>query len=202
MPTLLALTVFAYLVGSIPTGVWLARWKGLPDPRTAGSGNIGATNVARTLGKRMGVLTLVGDAFKGAIPVLVGRGFGLALDGLSMVAAAAVLGHVGSIFLKLRGGKGVATGLGAFLALAPVAAGAAVLVFTVLFAATRWVSLSSIVAAATLPVVMSWVPALRPGAPAAALVAVVVIAKHHANIARLLKSEEPRFGGGTKGADA
>ncbi len=202
MPTLLALTVFAYLVGSIPTGVWLARWKGLPDPRTSGSGNIGATNVARTLGKRMGVLTLVGDALKGAVPVLVGRGFGLPFDELSMVAAIAVLGHIGSIFLRFKGGKGVATGLGAFLALAPAAAGAAVAVFAATFAATRWVSLSSIVAAATLPVVMSYSVALRPGAAAAALVAVVVIAKHHANIGRLLRAEEPRFGGGSKGGAA
>ncbi|MCC6901361.1 MAG: glycerol-3-phosphate 1-O-acyltransferase PlsY [Polyangiaceae bacterium] len=202
MPTLPALTVFAYLVGSIPTGVWLARWKGLPDPRTAGSGNIGATNVARTLGKRMGVLTLIGDAIKGAIPVLVARACGLPLAQLSVVAAVAVLGHVGSIFLRFQGGKGVATGLGAFLALAPLAAGMAVVVFAVLFALTRLVSLSSIVAAATLPVVMGSVAELRPGALAAAVVAVVVIAKHRANIGRLLRAEEPRFGRGGNGAAA
>lgn len=196
------LLIGAYLVGSIPTGVLLARWKGLPDPRTSGSGNIGATNVARTLGKRMGVLTLIGDAAKGALPVIVGRFAGLALAPLSAVAAAGVLGHVASIFLRFRGGKGVATGLGAFLALTPVAALMAALVFAIAFAATRIVSLSSILATAALPIVLASQPVTRPVTASAALVAVLIIARHQANLRRLLRGEEPRFGSDRSRRDA
>src|SRR5258706_8084866 len=121
--TLLLVLVASYLAGSIPTGVLLGRLRGI-DPRAHGSGNIGATNVARTLGKGLGVLTLVIDCAKGAGPVLVTRALDLPAEWVAAAGGAAVLGHVFPVWLRFKGGKGVATALGVFLSLAPAAGGA------------------------------------------------------------------------------
>src|SRR4051812_37053636 len=114
------LIIFAYLLGSVPTGYILGYLSGV-DVRKAGSGNVGATNVARVAGKKLGLLTLIGDAAKGVLPVLLARRLDLDATVLGLVALAAFLGHLYPIFLKFRGGKGVATALGALLALAPAA---------------------------------------------------------------------------------
>src|SRR5512137_739985 len=140
----------AYLLGSIPTGLLLARAAGV-DIRTTGSGNIGATNVYRTLGRTVGILTLVGDCVKGLIPVLVARHLEMGDAMIAAAGAAAFLGHVYTVFLGFKGGKGVATALGVFLAVAPAAVGAALLVFVAVVWKWRYISLGSICAALVMP---------------------------------------------------
>ncbi len=202
---LAGIAVGAYLMGSIPFGYILVRLTTGVDVRATGSGNIGATNVARSGGKGLGILTLVLDTFKGWLPVwlvLHLPGMPVADDRqLHVLAAAvallAVLGHMFTIWLRFKGGKGVATGLGVFLALAPLAVLISVAFFAIIFAVTRYVSLGSIVAAATFPIIL-W---LREGAlfgpwgmALATAVAVLVIVRHHENIGRLLGGTESRFG--------
>ena len=141
----LLVIALAYLAGSIPTGVLLGRLAGV-DVRSAGSRNIGATNVARTAGRSLGILTLVGDALKGLLPVLVVRAFGFDASVVAMTAVAALCGHVFSIFLGFRGGKGVATGVGVMLGLAPAIAPIPLALFGSPSRLSKIVSLSSIVA--------------------------------------------------------
>jgi acyl phosphate:glycerol-3-phosphate acyltransferase len=200
MIELAAVALFAYLVGSVPTGYLLARLRRV-DVRAAGSGNIGATNVARTVGKSLGILTLVIDAAKGALPVLfaaaiapevhAGPGFATGLQ--CAAALGAVIGHVFSIALRFHGGKGVATALGAIAALDPAALLAALLVFALGFALSRRVSLGSILAAPSAPLV-AWVL----GSPTIvvvtlAVIAALIVARHRDNIRRLQAGSEPRF---------
>jgi len=188
----LVTAVAAYILGSVPFGVVIAAMFGLGDIRQIGSGNIGATNVLRTGNKFAAFLTLVLDAGKGAIAVLVARAvFGEGAAGFAGLFA--VLGHLFPIFLKFKGGKGVATFLGTLLALsfpAGLAACAAWLVTAALF---RISSLSAIVAVALAPVFTYYFYHLH-GALLVAVLSVAVIAKHHANIRRLLKGEEPKIG--------
>ena len=186
------LVVLAYLAGSIPTGVLLGRVAGV-DVRTQGSGNIGATNVARTAGRKLGILTLVGDALKGLVPVVVARALGLGPSGVAGVAVAALCGHVFSIFLAFRGGKGVATGVGVLLALAPAAVPISLGVFIVSMALSRIVSLSSILASLTAPLAIVLLDYPRPIAWAAVVIAAIIVARHHENISRLVAGTEQRF---------
>jgi glycerol-3-phosphate acyltransferase PlsY len=187
--------IAAYLLGSIPTGLLLARAFGV-DIRTAGSGNIGATNVYRTLGKRVGIMTLVGDCLKGMLPVLAAHHlFGFSVEWLALTGLAAFLGHVYTIFLRFKGGKGVATALGVFLALSPLSVLAALAVFVLVLWKWRYVSLASITAAASIPVII----ALLDQRPVIILmsiaIAVIVIVKHRDNISRLRAGIENRFKG-------
>jgi glycerol-3-phosphate acyltransferase PlsY len=202
---LVGIAVGAYLLGSIPFGYILVRLTRGEDVRASGSGNIGATNVARSGGKGLGILTLLLDTFKGWLPVWVVLhlpGMPVANDRqLHVLAAAvallAVLGHMFTVWLRFKGGKGVATGLGVFLALAPAAVLISVALFAVIFALTRYVSLGSIVAAASFPIILliregnifgPWGMALTT------TVAVLVIVRHHQNIGRLVNGTESRFG--------
>lgn len=184
--------VAAYILGSIPFGVTIAAMFGLGDIRQIGSGNIGATNVLRTGNKFAAFLTLVLDAGKGAVAVLIARAvFGEGAAGFAGLFA--VLGHLFPLFLKFKGGKGVATFLGTLLALsfpAGLAACATWLLAAVLF---RISSLSAIIAAALAPVFTFYFYHMH-GAVLVAALSVIVIAKHHANIRRLLKGEEPKIG--------
>jgi acyl phosphate:glycerol-3-phosphate acyltransferase len=182
----------AYLVGSIPTGVLLGRLAGV-DVRSTGSGNIGATNVARTAGTSLGLLTLVGDFVKGLLPVFVARGIALPEAVVALVAVAALVGHVFSIFLAFRGGKGVATGIGALVALAPGGALIPLAVFAAAFAASRIVSASSVLASASVPVALVLLGYPTATCVAASSMALLIISRHHENIARLLAGTEPRF---------
>jgi acyl phosphate:glycerol-3-phosphate acyltransferase len=182
----------AYLVGSIPTGVLLGRLAGV-DVRSTGSGNIGATNVARTAGTSLGLLTLVGDFVKGLLPVFVARGIALPEAVVALVAVAALVGHVFSIFLAFRGGKGVATGIGALVALAPGGALIPLAVFAAAFAASRIVSASSVLASASVPVALVLLGHPTATCVAASSMALLIISRHHENIARLLAGTEPRF---------
>src|SRR6185295_13252156 len=152
---IIALIGFAYLLGSIPTGYVLGKFSGV-DVRQVGSGNVGATNVARAVGKWQGVLTLLADAVKGMVPVAVGLRMQLQPEAIAAIASAAFLGHLYPVFLKFRGGKGVATGLGALLMIAPLATLLLVGIFAAVVFSTRLVSLSSIIAAAMAPLAL-WI---------------------------------------------
>jgi glycerol-3-phosphate acyltransferase PlsY len=182
----------AYLLGSIPTGLLLARRAGI-DPRRSGSGNIGATNVARSAGVRIGLATLVGDATKGALPVMTARWLGLGEPLAASAGVAAVIGHIAPIGLRFRGGKGVTTALGALSVLAPWTAAACVAVFAGVAWRHRLVSLASILATITAPAVL-----LATGAPAGtttamAVVAILIVLRHHENLRRLMAGTEPRL---------
>lgn len=199
--------VAAYLIGSIPFGYLIVRARGGGDVRETGSGGTGATNVTRRAGRGAGVLTLALDAAKGALVALLARWL-LAPDfGINWWVAAAsiavVVGHVFPVWLKFRGGKGVATGLGVFLSLTPAAVALAVPVFIAVVWATRYVSLGSILATATLPLFV-WLLSMRENSDATTLAPVMAVAiiggaliifMHRANIGRLLNGTENKWKG-------
>lgn len=191
----------AALLGSTPFGVLVPRFLGGSDPRTAGSGNIGATNVIRTSGWLPGLLTLGGDALKGTLavallPPLLTGGHPAPLLHQSAAALGAVLGHMFSPFTGFRGGKGVATGLGVFLYWMPGPAGWATLVFAAAVAGTRYVSVGSILGACALPLAGTLLGYPDPAVFTAALIAALIIRRHSDNIRRLLRGEENRLGRG------
>jgi acyl phosphate:glycerol-3-phosphate acyltransferase len=189
----------AYLVGSIPTGYLVGRRRGV-DVRTQGSGNIGATNVARTLGRKLGILVLILDALKGVVPLATWRiadlGAHIPLSGqlapflFTAVGLAPIVGHCFPVWLRFRGGKGVATALGVFLVADPLLVAIGGALFAALYAATRIVSIGSLCAALAIPTAAALLG--RP-APVLALTiggALIVIGKHHGNIRRLLRRRE------------
>jgi glycerol-3-phosphate acyltransferase PlsY len=200
----LTVAVIGYLLGSIPFGYLLVRFVRKEDIRAVGSGNIGATNVLRSGSKGLSALTLLLDTAKGFAAVYMGLWlthiFGATLDPRDAAALAglcALLGHVFPVWLGFKGGKGVATGFGVFVALMPQAALGSFLIFALVFALSRYVSLSSILGAAALPVIGLWTD--RTGHAALFLVVLflvplVIIVKHHENIRRLLSGTEFRFG--------
>lgn len=192
MPQQLLWIAGAYLLGSIPTGLLLGKLYGI-DVRKEGSGNIGATNLYRTVGRKVGLWTLLGDCLKGMLPVLVAWKLGVAEPMQAWIGLAAFCGHVFSVFLCFKGGKGVATALGVYLALAPLAVLGALAVFTVLVLIWRYISLGSIVAAAVMPLIIYFRPHSNGLLLATALISVIVIVKHHTNIKRLLAGSESKF---------
>jgi acyl phosphate:glycerol-3-phosphate acyltransferase len=189
---LLMLLAGAYLLGSIPTGLLLGKLAGI-DVRKEGSGNIGATNLYRTVGRKVGVLTLIGDCLKGMLPVLAVSYAGLPASFAAWVGLAAFCGHVFSLFLRFKGGKGVATALGVFLALSPLAVCVVLLVFIALMLKWRYVSLGSVSAAAVMPVAILLMGGRGELVVVTFVIAVIVIAKHHENIRRLIAGTENRF---------
>jgi len=189
---LAALVALAYLLGSIPTGLLLGKAYGI-DVRKEGSGNIGATNLYRTVGRKVGAMTLTGDCLKGLIPVLAVKYSSLPPDFAAWVGLAAFCGHVFSLFLKFKGGKGVATALGVFLALAPMAVAIAIAVFAAIMSSWRYVSLGSIAAAAIMPVAVALRGGNRALVTVTLIIAVIVILRHHENIRRLIAGTENRF---------
>jgi glycerol-3-phosphate acyltransferase PlsY len=184
--------LFAYLLGSVPTGYLLGYFAGV-DVRRAGSGNVGATNVARVVGKRQGVWTLLADCGKGFIPVMVASQLGLDPTTTALVGIAAFLGHLYPLFLKFRGGKGVATGFGVLLELAPWATLCLIVIFAVAVLTTRIVSFSSMTGAAAAPFVLWLFDHPPSGIFMSAFLAVMIILRHRSNIRRLLAGTEPRF---------
>jgi glycerol-3-phosphate acyltransferase PlsY len=193
--TLLAAAALAYLVGAIPVGYLVGRAFGLGDIRRHGSGNIGATNVLRTAGRSAAVLTLAGDVAKGATAVALGAMLaGPDRRAAAASALAAIAGNCWSVFLGWRGGKGVATGLGAFLVLVPWATLPAALVWLVVTATFRYVSLASILAAGCVPLGALMLGYPRPSVLACVAVAVIVVARHRDNISRLTAGTERRLG--------
>ena len=191
-------TLVAYLLGSIPFGYMLVRWRKGIDVRETGSRSIGATNVMRNLGVGGFVATFILDAGKGVAAVLLALKMTPPLNNSRWVAAsafAAILGHIFPVWLKFLGGKGVATGVGVFGALAPTAMGLALVIFAVILAIWRYVSLGSIVATASFPVLLCLLDhPPRPIVLGAAGAAALIIGKHHANIRRLLNGTENRLG--------
>jgi glycerol-3-phosphate acyltransferase PlsY len=187
----------AYLLGSIPFGYLLVRIVRKQDIRAQGSGNIGATNVARSGAKGLGLATLLLDLGKGLAAVLLARHLAPGSFDVAVAAAvAAVVGHVFPVWLGFKGGKGVATALGVFLALTWPAALAILAVFVVVFWLTRYVSLASILGAASFPLFgFYFVPARTPLVVFGFLfIPLLIIVKHHGNIGRLMKGTESRFG--------
>ena len=202
--------LIAYLCGSIPFGYLLVHIFTGKDIRTSGSGNIGATNVARSGAKGLAIATLILDAIKGALPVwyisqiaddaqnfmdIRPTSFLLSLP--SFIALFAVLGHMFPIWLKFKGGKGVATALGVFAVLAPKAILISLAVFVLTMAVTKHVSLGSILSAAVFPFAAYWLQVPLRTLPSMAMVTAIsllIILKHHGNIKRLMNGTEPKFG--------
>jgi acyl phosphate:glycerol-3-phosphate acyltransferase len=200
--TLLGIVVTAYLLGSIPWGILITRTFGSQDIRTSGSGNIGAANVTRVAGPAAGILTLALDTAKGYAAVWLAARYSHDSATWTMVAGLVVLlGHCFPIWLNFKGGKGVATALGIFLALCAPAALAALVLFALVAAYWKYVSLGSIAAAAAMPLLIYflWAPHHAPptviifGTMAATL---LIIYKHDANIQRLVQGIEPKFSAG------
>jgi glycerol-3-phosphate acyltransferase PlsY len=193
--TALAAVALAYLVGAVPVGYLVGRAFGVADIRRHGSGNIGATNVLRTAGRLPAALTLLGDVVKGAAAVWLGARVG-AGDGrvAAASAVAALVGNCWSIFLGFRGGKGGATGLGAFLALVPWAVAPAALVWLVVVGSFRYVSLATILSAVCVPLGSLVLGYPRASVLACAAGAAIVVARHRDNIARLTAGTERRVG--------
>jgi glycerol-3-phosphate acyltransferase PlsY len=198
-PFLLSLVILvAYLLGSIPCGLLLARLKGV-DLLKVGSGNIGATNVYRCVGKGWGIAAFVLDAVKGFVPAFC---FPLLVSGAPAwlglaCGGAAVAGHNWPVWLKFKGGKGVSTSAGMLLGIAPAAVGIGFAVFALTVALTRFVSLGSILAALAVPAAFIWMNGIENRLLAGALVVMglLVVVKHRANIGRLLHGTEPRIAG-------
>jgi acyl phosphate:glycerol-3-phosphate acyltransferase len=182
----------AYLIGSIPTGLLLGKAYGI-DVRKEGSGNIGATNLYRTVGRKVGIITLIGDCLKGLLPVVIVKVSSLPPELAAWVGLAAFCGHVYSVFLRFKGGKGVATALGVFLALAPLAVAVAIALFAVCMVLWRYVSLGSITAAAAMPLAVYFLGGSRTVTAVTLVIAAIVIFRHHENISRLVAGTESKF---------
>ena len=193
--TLLILTMLVtYLVTAIPTGVLLARVMGFEDVRRSGSGNIGATNVYRVAGKLPGTLTLLGDIFKGALPLLIiTRWLGPTPGQLGLLALIAIIGHCYPVYLQFRGGKGVATGLGIFLVLSPMSVLLAAVLFGATVAISRYISLGSVLAALSIPIFILFLGFPREIFAGSLGIALLIVWRHRSNLRRLLDGTENRF---------
>lgn len=195
------LIALAYLLGAIPNGLLLCRLKGI-DIRTVGSGNIGATNVFRSVSKPLGILTFVGDALKGFVPAYVFPILGKLITGTFqgseigiLCGVAAIVGHNWPVYLKFKGGKGIATSAGVLMGIAPAAVGIGLLSWIVLFVASRYVSIASIGAAIVVPVV-SWTMYSRKGLLlpiVLTILGLLAVWRHKSNIERLIDGTEHRF---------
>ncbi|WP_036300691.1 glycerol-3-phosphate 1-O-acyltransferase PlsY [Methylotenera sp. L2L1] len=193
--------VAAYLLGSIAFGILVSKLFGLPDPRTVGSGNIGATNVARSGKKSAAILTLLGDVFKGWFPVWLALQSGMTMCVVSLVGLAVFFGHLYPIYHGFKGGKGVATALGVMLAISPMLALAALLTWVVVFAVSRYSSLAALAAAALAPVYAWFLLANADNAIGVSdyvlmvlVMSIFLIWRHRSNIKKLLDGTESGFG--------
>jgi len=201
MPIGIFIALFGYLLGSVPTGLILSRLFAKVDPRKTGSKNIGATNIFRTAGKTLGILTLLGDLLKGAIPVGIAMQWGLtdqwgvsANLWVAIAALCAFLGHVFPIFLGFNGGKGVATALGVYLLISPTAVLIELFIFSGIVWKWRFVSLGSITCAVTIPILIAF---FRSDSQAyfilSVIIAALILYRHQSNISRLLQGTESKW---------
>jgi acyl phosphate:glycerol-3-phosphate acyltransferase len=191
LQTLLLFTA-AYLMGSIPFGVLISKKEDVAITEH-GSGNIGATNVFRTVGKKAGLLTLLGDFFKGLLPVLIAFFLTKSVIITGIAGVLTVFGHMFSLFLKFKGGKGVATSLGVFIGMMPYAALSAIAVWLILCYVTRYVSFASMVASLSVPLFAGLFDAPKFYIIASALIAAFIVFKHKDNLKKLLAGEESKF---------
>jgi glycerol-3-phosphate acyltransferase PlsY len=195
------LLLLIYLIAAVPTGVVLTRLMGLEDVRSKGSGNIGATNVYRVAGKLPGILTLLGDILKGFLPLLAFR-LWLAPTPLQLGLGGviAILGHCYPVYLRFKGGKGVATAVGIFLVLDPQALLGGCLAFLAVVALTRYISLGSVLAAVTVPLFTLLLSRPLPTVLSACAIGTLIVWRHRDNLQRLLAGTENRFGAGPPAA--
>jgi glycerol-3-phosphate acyltransferase PlsY len=194
MPVGLFIALFGYLLGSVPTGFLLAKFFSKVDPRKMGSKNIGATNIFRTAGKTLGILTLVGDVLKGMIPIGIAIQLNVSDLWLAGVGLSTFLGHVFPIFLGFRGGKGVATALGVYVVISPIAVLMEFLLFAGLVWKWRYISLGSICCATTIPILIAF---FRSDSQAyfilSVIIAALILYRHQENIVRLLQGTENKW---------
>lgn len=190
--------VIAYLLGSVPFAIIVSKLFGLRDPRQFGSGNPGATNVLRSGNKKAAVLTLIGDAFKGWLAVFIAQQlFANHSNVIALVAIAAFLGHIYSIFLSLKGGKGVATAIGVLLALSPLLALTLIIIWLLMAILFRYSSLAAIVAASAAPLLYLQLYSYHLNnyyLAAIAFISIMLIYKHKTNIQKLLTGKESKIG--------
>jgi len=194
MSTMLNITliIFAYLIGSLSSGTISCKLMGLPDPRTMGSQNPGATNVLRTGSKKAAIFTLLGDSIKGIIPVLLARLLNLDAYIIGMVALAAFLGHLFPVFFRFQGGKGVATAFGAMLALSLTLGIAVLITWLVIAALFRYSSLAALISALLAPAYAIWLT--NPTyAIALSLMGLLLIVRHYPNLRRLIAGKESKI---------
>lgn len=190
----LVLVAAGYLLGSVATAVLVSRALGVADPRSGGSGNPGATNVLRLAGRKAAALTLAGDILKGVVPVLVARAADLPPGAVALVGLAAFLGHLYPAFFGFRGGKGVATALGVLLAMEPYLGAAVLFTWMAVAGVSRYSSLAALVASVLAPGYAWVISGDRGVVGAVALMAVLLVWRHRANIRRLVAGEEGRIG--------
>ena len=184
----------AYLLGSIPFAVISSRVFGLADPRTYGSGNPGATNVLRSGNKKAALMTLIGDALKGAVAVIVAQQMGFSDTVIGLVALAVFLGHLYPIFLKFKGGKGVATAAGVLLALDPILGLAVAGTWLLVAYVSRYSSLAALIAAAAAPVISALMHGANNQTIVVGILGMALIGKHWQNIQRLMAGQESKIG--------
>ena len=184
--------IAAYLIGSLNSAIVLCKLAGLPDPRSQGSGNPGATNVLRFGGKKLAATVLIIDVLKGVLPVVIASLLGLEMVWLTATAFAAFLGHLYPVFFQFKGGKGVATALGGFLALSLPFAGAILLSWLVVFVLTRISSLSAIIASSLAPLYSIWFMESLVARWIIFIMATMLLLRHSGNIKRLLSGEESK----------
>jgi glycerol-3-phosphate acyltransferase PlsY len=189
----IALIIFAYLLGSISSAIVVCKIMRLPDPRTEGSGNPGATNVLRLGGKKAAIITLLGDILKGVIPVLIARAVGLTDLALALVACAAFVGHLFPIFFGFQGGKGVATAFGAVVALSWIVGFSSLGIWIIFAVAFRYASLASICAAISMPI-FGYFLANKTYTIPLIIMCIIVLWKHRANVVRIVQGKESRLG--------
>ncbi|MEW6740525.1 MAG: glycerol-3-phosphate 1-O-acyltransferase PlsY [Nitrospirota bacterium] len=188
-----ALIILSFLIGSIPTGLLIAKTKGI-DLRKVGSGNIGATNVLRAVGKEAALFTLLGDIAKGALPVAIGKFFGLGIFDVGILGISAILGHNFSLFLKFKGGKGVATSIGVLLAFSPHVALLTITLWLLTARWTRYSSLSALIAFGLLPLSIYMLDYSKEKMIIAVAITVLIYIRHAANIKRLMQGTESKIG--------
>lgn len=188
-----ALMILSFLIGSIPTGLLIAKTKGI-DLRKVGSGNIGATNVLRSVGKEAALFTLIGDIAKGVLPVAIGKFFGLGIFDAGILGIFSILGHNFSLFLKFKGGKGVATSIGVLLAFSPHVALLTITIWLLTARWTRYSSLSALIAFGLLPLSIYMLDYSKEKMIIAVVIAGLIFVRHTANIKRLMQGTESKIG--------
>jgi len=201
VPVGIFIALFGYLLGSVPTGLVLTKLFSKVDPRKMGSKNIGATNIFRTVGKALGILTLIGDVLKGAIPIWIAIQWGLTDQWglssdlwISIVGVSPFLGHIFPLFLGFKGGKGVATALGVYLVVSPIAVLIELFLFLGIVWRWRFISLGSISCATTIPILIAY---FRSDSQAyfvlSVIIAALILYRHQSNISRLLQGTENKW---------